>query len=135
MTISAEQWDKAAKDLESFYSLVKFQLGDMTVTYVLERTSVFNNAIMTYVNGQFNPAWMQMKDSHPEQQFLNTKWSYVWPAKSRKQAKKMSKKLRKEMGIDPDKKAEFYVPTWTSISALIRHLKKIEGLTIVEEQA
>jgi hypothetical protein len=133
MSISAEQWNKAAKDLESFYSLVKFQLGDMTVTYVLERTSVFSNAIMTYVNGEFKGAWGSKDKSHPEQQFLNTKWGYVYDAKSRNRGKRMSKKLRKELGIDPDKKVEYYTPLWTSISSLIRHLKRIEGLIFVED--
>jgi hypothetical protein len=133
MSISAEQWDKVAKDLERLCAPVKFQLGDMTITYTLERASVFSNVITTFVNDEFKGAWGSKRKSFPEQQFLNTKWSYVYDAKSRKRAKRMSKKLRRELGIDPDKKAEFYTPLWTSITSLIRHLKTIDGLTIVEE--
>jgi isoleucyl-tRNA synthetase len=89
---------------------------------------------MIYVNGEFRGEWLSGKTKHPEQQFLNTKFIYACKGQVRKAAQKMSKKRRKDLGIDLDKKVEYFTPTWTSIKSLIRHLKKIDGLTIVEAE-
>ncbi len=135
MTISEEQWKQVATDLTCFYSRAEFRFGDMAITYALQQRTVFSNAIMTYINGDFDWEWCSKEKSHPAQRFLNTKWAYVYDAKFRKNAKKLSKKRLKAVGMNPDLKYEIFVPYWTSISSLIRHLKKIDGLTIVERQS
>ncbi len=132
MTISEEEWKQVATALACLYSKVEFKIGDVTVTYVLEQHTVFSNVISTYINGEFDWDWCSKKKSHPAQRFLNTKWSYVYDASFRKKTKKLSKKRLKALGVDPWEKIEIFSPYWTSISSLIRNLKKIEGLTFVE---
>ncbi|MGE4297553.1 MAG: hypothetical protein AB7E47_05935 [Desulfovibrionaceae bacterium] len=130
MGITKEQWKEVEERLASLWRGVEFRLGDTVVTYVMRRETPFKNVLMTYVDGEFCGAWLNSKQTYPQQIFLNHEKQALFRQKDKAAYKKLGKRALKSAGVDLNKSYTYLTPYWRSIKNLIRHLKTIEGLEL-----
>lgn len=122
--MTKEDWERIEKALGGLYGYAKLTVDGREVQFQRELVAKNNLGIVTYVDGHWMGAWISASNEHPEQQFLRKIEKFVYPAKTRKSWKKLSKRRQKEWGLDPDKKGHYFSPIWPSVSAIRRHYQK-----------
>jgi hypothetical protein len=135
--MTPQEWKEVEESLKSFYSLVKLRCDKYEITLCLERQNQFKNAIMIYVNGKIQWKWAT-QDCEERRRFWKPVHRYVHTQKVRAGLKKMSKRLRVELGdyYDPNKKFTYYTPMWTSFRALKNHLiKNNHKIELIKEES
>lgn len=123
MPMSKEDWAEVEQALKSFYNTVELDCDGYFLSLRLVRTDTFRNAIVFYVNGRYLGKWA-LDDCEERRRFHRPMQISAYPKKYRAILKKMNKRQRQIVRIDPDKKITYHSGQWTSFAALRRHLTK-----------
>ncbi|SHI60205.1 hypothetical protein [Halodesulfovibrio aestuarii] len=120
MSMSEQDWKRAEEAL-SMFSPIYLKCDGYTLA--VQEVRLGNRVVITwFVEGFFKGAWL-LNDCEERRRFARCLKRYAYPTKIRTAFKKLSKKMQKEMDIDPDKRINVYEPNWTSFAAFKRHLK------------
>ncbi len=121
--MTKEEWKEVEERLTGLNIPVMLICDGYKVALMLERVDQFKNGIMVYVNGCFEGRWI-IQDCEERRRFLRPVNKFMYSTKQRSILKKMSKRLRKKIGLDPDAKHTYYHFYWTSFMYLKSHLIK-----------
>lgn len=122
--MTKEDWQKVEKALSGYVGSVTLLVDGHEIKF--QRGLVKKNTIGIgmFVDGKMEREWCGLKNSHPEQRFYYQKEFFVYTAKSRADAKKLSPRDRKRWGVNLDevnKKDIHFTPMWPSAAAIKRH--------------
>ena len=123
-TLTKEQWQKVDRQLSGIYGKIEMLVDGRKVTFERCRVSKNKLGIQTFIDGVFKGAWVLSDNTHPEQRYLRQYSKFLHTKKQRDAGAKLGKRLRKEMGIDYEKKISFFVPDWSSAAQIRRHYEK-----------
>jgi len=131
--VTKEDWAKVEKALSGTYGYAKLKVDGREVTFQRQLVQKNRLAIVTYVDGLIKWEAMEVKKEHPDASYWRPRSRFLHTAKSRAAARKLSKRLLKKIGGDPDEKFYFFDPTWTSVGAIRLHYKKtFESIELIE---
>lgn len=128
---TAEQWKALETGLYRSFGYAELDCDGYKLS--LRKCQVSENrlAIQVYVDGWYRGEW-HLKDCEERRRFFCPEQRAVYTGRYRKALAKMSKRARKELGIDIDEKWTFYAATWLRFAPLRQHLKrKNESIEIV----
>lgn len=131
--MTKEDWTKVEKALGGIYGHAKLKVDGRDVKFSRQLVSKNKLGIVTYVDGLIRWEAMDVKAKHPDSPYWRPRSRFFYTAKSRAAAKKMSKRLLKQLGEVPDKKFYFFDPTWPNATTIRRHyLKTFESIELIE---
>lgn len=120
--MTKEDWAKIEQTLSGHYGRVTIKIGDRVILLVRQLVAKNRLGIVVRVDGKIS--WGSPNEQDTEYQFHRQVVRYIWSAKSRVAASKISKKGLERLKWNPDEKGIYYVPYWTSFTALRRHYQK-----------
>jgi hypothetical protein len=133
MSLTREQWDEISRKLQSFWTPVRLLIDGYEITLQLERISVFENAILVWINGQWKGEWV-LNDCEERRRFFKpTKRRNAFLARLQKSlGKRRAAQICK--GMSPYFTG--YSQCWKSFPALKRHLiANNESIDLAPENA
>lgn len=124
--MTKEEWVLVEQALSGFYGMARIKADEFVVTFHRKLIRKNRLAIVTYVDGYIKGEWIDSKKEHPEQRCLRPASRFMCKPKERAELKKLSKRLRKELGpaFDPDRKWHYFDVSWPSVTAIRRHYQK-----------
>lgn len=123
-----EQWAAVEAELSSVFGSVEVRADGYTVRALVKPISSLKLGIVIYIDGWMRGEWV--KGEAPEaRKFLQERKNFLFPAKSREEAKKrLRKRLSAELKEYWQRVAEGSVSTWmlywTSPKAMTRQWRK-----------
>lgn len=132
--MTKEDWAKVEKALSGLYGIAKLKVDGREVTLARELVGKNQLGIVVYVDGHWKGEWIGTKKDCPEQLYLCGRDRFAYTAKYRREVAKLSKRRRKEWGLDDaDKKIRIYLPFWPNATAIRRHYQKtFESIELIE---
>lgn len=130
--MTAEEWTRTQKALDSLFGHVKLQMDGFTVTIHLERTRKYGLAMVVYVDGKID--WTLLdKDCEERRRFYCRKTKSLLTAKGKANLKKQSKKFQKEFAEKHQLEYEYWAPFWKSFRSMKSHfIKNNQSIEVVE---
>lgn len=120
--ITGQDWKRIEEKLKSFYSPVELHCDGYKITLVLDRISVFQNAIYLYIDGKIKAEWL--KDCEERRRFYRAETKSVLTAKDIRELKKISRSKKYLQHMKERSSYKVYHWHWTSFRALKCHLVK-----------
>lgn len=122
------EWEQYLRKLDTeLLAVVRLRCDGLECCWKWERTrpDSMTFRLMTYVNGHFRGAWMRAGYAGPEQRVLRRHEHYLHKPAQRAALRKLPKSARAILGAagEPDAKHVLYYPDWSSVTALVRHLR------------
>lgn len=119
--MTKDEWKQVEDALQYFYKNVELEIDGYTITLVLQRVSVYKNAIAIFINGVFKGEWLT-GECEENIRFIPKKEKSLLSSKEKESWKKLPKKTQKELKEKYDRKYATYYSHWSSFGALKRHL-------------
>ena len=92
-----EEWNLVERKLRETYTPVNLKIDNFKVTLVLERTGVYKNAIIVYVNGKIKGEWF-LNDCEERRRFYPRKKKSLLSSKAKQKLfKGLTKKQKAEL--------------------------------------
>ena len=130
--MTPQDWERFEKRLSVPFSMVVLEADGYEVAFRVEPVKRLQYQIMTYVGGKFKGKWL-LEDCEIRRKFMRPRSTYAFPAKERRELKKLGKKVLSKMNMDPDRRITSYTPLWASPKTLKSHLRKnCQNIEILE---
>lgn len=127
--LSTQDWKDIEEKLKSFYSPVTLMCDNFEITLVLERISIYRNAIAVYVNGEIRGKWF-LEDCEERRRFYRASERSLLSKKERDNFKKLLRTKKEKKEYEERMKFTTYSSHWTSFRSLKKHL--IDNNEVIE---
>ena len=125
MAMTEDQWRKLESDANRSFFIVEFMIDGYSVT--VQKLPIDKKAtrlgLVPYVNGVMALKWLY-DDCEERRRFYRSYKKFSYGKAYRAELKKLSKRLLKVLGDNPDKKTTHYSFYWPSFCAMRRHFEK-----------
>ncbi len=140
MKLTQEQKQQLIDRLGHQWGRVRLQCDGHQVDLVTERAKGMTWRVVTYVDGCWKGEWIDGRQSHPEQKFLNKRTKpAVTKAQRDKMEKAVGKRYFKKMCATESlwtATSTIYDISWASGKTAINHLCRVcDSVQIVEDEA
>lgn len=131
------QWKDLEEQLKSVFTNCKIKIGNDVVQIIRVRTSESHFPLFVYINGFINPG-----SGWPDSDLFNPITEKVWrrstlalykPSEKKRIIKSFGKRRARELFPKFDETRYWYSPKFDSSRVLIRQLKKIADIELVDE--
>ena len=123
-----EQWKAVEAGLFGSFGRVELLCDGYSVSLCKQLIGESKLAISVYVDEWFRGGWL-LEDCEERRRFMRPVRIRLYRGAIRKRLEKVSKRKRKELGIDIDETGTYYMPSWPTFAPLRRHLAR-ENTTI-----
>ena len=119
--MTKEEWNLVERKLRETYNPANLKIDNFKVTLVLERTGVYKNAIIVYINGKIKGEWF-LNDCEERRRFYPRKKKSLLSSKAKQ---KLFKGLTKKQKAELEAEYTYYTygMYWTSFNSLKRHFE------------
>jgi hypothetical protein len=122
--MTKEDWEKVKKALSGTYGYARLKVDGRDIQFQRELVSKNTLGIHVYIDGHSKGIWWGVKNEHPEQSYLRPVNKNIYSSKQREQFKKISKRLKLHLGINPNEKLLLFYPLWNNVDQIRRHYEK-----------
>ena len=130
--MTKEDWEKVEAALSGMYGRAVLMVDGREITFSRGLIKKNQLGVVTYIGGELKGSWL-FGDDCPERSYLRPSSKYLRSPKQREQARKLGKKLLKELDIDPDEKYHRVTPFWNNAQQIRRHYQKtFKSIELVE---
>lgn len=130
--MTAEEWQRAEKALDSLFGYVKLQVDQYAVSIHLERIAKHKLALVVYINGIID--WKLIdSDTDERRRFYCRKTKSLLTAKGKAVLKKQTKKFQKEYAAQHQLEYAYWTPYWNSFRSMKSHfIKNNPSIEVIE---
>ncbi|WP_123591405.1 hypothetical protein [Salinisphaera orenii] len=120
---TAEQWKALEEGLYGPFGRAELECDGYTLSLCKLQVAENRLAIQVFVDGLYRSEWHHT-DCEQRRRFFCPEQHAVYTGQYRKALARMSKRARKDAGIDIDEKWTSYAATWPRFAPLRQHLKR-----------
>ncbi|EMI8339109.1 hypothetical protein [Proteus mirabilis] len=138
MTINPTQWRIIEEKLKSDFVHIEFQYKDHKINVVRSSIKEGKTALLVYLNGKIKAEWCRSEDEYIEplvKLFWHQRHKSLYPPQIVKELEKMWGKRRVQREYkNLNEKITYYSPYFNKASVLVRQFKRIEGISVKQNE-